>query len=239
MKRNGFLLGALAMMAMTGQGHAQESGASPSATPPATVPAAPAPEAAPPAPSQPRPATVQATIQTAEGAIVLELEKERAPITTANFLRYVDARLYDGATFYRAINMAENFGLVQGGITQLKPGQKLFAPIAHEPTTQTGLSHQTGTISMARGAQGTARTDFFITVGDMSSLDAHPENPGDNAGFAAFGHVVQGMDVVMKIMRSPISPTAGEDNGMKGQMLAVPVKIVTARRTLPVDKPAP
>ena len=89
--------------------------------------------------------------------------------------------------FYRAINMAENFGLIQGGATIMKPGQKLIPPIAHEPTTLTGLSHQTGTISMARGALGTARSDFFITVGDMSSLDAHPDKPGDNQGFAAFG----------------------------------------------------
>jgi len=185
----------------------------------------------PAAPAQPRPATVLVTLQTAEGPIVLELEKERAPITTANFLRYVDAKLYDGATFYRAIDMAADFGLVQGGITVLKPGQKFFPPIAHEPTTQTGLSHQTGTLSIARGEQGSARTDFFITVGDMSSLDAHPEKPGDNAGFAAFGHVVEGMDVVLKIMRAPISPTLGADNGMQGQMLAAPVKILTARRT--------
>ncbi len=183
------------------------------------------------APQQPKPATVVVTLQTAEGAIVLELEKERAPVTTANFLRYVDAKLYDGATFYRAINTAVDFGLVQAGITTLKPGQKLFPPIAHEPTTKTGLSHQTGTISMARREQGSAKTDFFITVGDMSSLDAHPENPGDNAGFAAFGHVVEGMDVVLKIMRSPISPTLGADNGMQGQMLATPVRILSARRT--------
>ncbi|MGE4431377.1 MAG: peptidylprolyl isomerase [Sphingobium sp.] len=259
MKRAGFFLAMLAMMAMPGQGGAQEesgAGAVPAAAvpPAASSPTASSPAVSPPPagsaavpqqdapvapPQQPKPATVQVTIQTAEGPIVLELEKERAPVTTANFLRYVDAKLYDGATFYRAINMAEDFGLVQGGITILKPGQKLFAPIAHEPTSKTGLSHQTGTVSMARAEQGTARMDFFITVGDMSSLDAHPENPGDNAGFAAFGHVVQGMDVVMKIMRSPISPTAGEDNGMKGQMLAAPVGIVTARRTPPADKAVP
>lgn len=178
-------------------------------------------------------ATVQVTLQTGEGAIVLELEKDRAPITTANFLRYVDEKRFDGAAFYRAIDMAENFGLVQGGIVQMKPGQKLLPPIAHEPTTLTGLRHHTGTVSMARGAQGTARSDFFITVGDMSSLDAHPDQPGDNAGFAAFGHVVDGMDVVLKIMRAPIDPALGEKEGMKGQILAQPVRILTARRTPP------
>lgn len=198
--------------------------------------ASPPPSAPAPAPAmQPRPATVLVTLQTAEGPIVLELEKERAPVTTANFLRYVDAKLYDGATFYRAINMAENFGLAQGGITALKPGQKPFPPIAHEPTTKTGLAHRTGTLSMARREQGTAQMDFFITVGDMSSLDAHPEQQGDNAGFAAFGQVVEGMDVVLRIMRAPVSPTLGADNGMQGQMLAAPVRIVSARRTPPAQ----
>lgn len=206
-------------------GHAQQG--------PSAQGTAPAPSVAAEVPV-PKPATVLVTLQTGEGPIVLELEKERAPITTANFLRYVDQKRFDGITFYRAINMAENFGLVQAGVTQMKPGQKLLPPIAHEPTTQTGLTHKTGTVSMARGAQGTARSDFFITVGDMSSLDAHPDQPGDNAGFAAFGHVVEGMDVVLKIMRAPVDPALGEKEGMKGQMLAQPVRIVTARRTTPV-----
>lgn len=205
-------------------GHTQQA--------PATQGTPAAPSAVAPAPA-PRPATVLVTLQTGEGAIVLELEKERAPLTTANFLRYVDQKRFDGITFYRAINMAENFGLVQAGVTQMKPGQKLLPPIAHEPTTQTGLTHKTGTVSMARGALGTARSDFFITVGDMSSLDAHPDQPGDNAGFAAFGHVVEGVDVVLKIMRAPVDPALGEKEGMKGQMLAQPVRILTARRTPP------
>ncbi len=208
-------------------------------TAPGLAQAAPVAQAVPAAPSgaaqapAPKPATVLVTLQTAEGPIVLELEKERAPITTANFLRYVDQKRFDGITFYRAINMAENFGLVQAGITQMKPGQKLLPPIAHEPTTQTGLTHKTGTVSMARGGLGTARSDFFITVGDMSSLDAHPDQPGDNAGFAAFGRVVEGMDVVLKIMRAPVDPALGEKEGMKRQMLAQPVRILTAKRTPP------
>lgn len=192
------------------------------------------PETPAPVPSvQPKPATVLVTLTTSEGPIVLELEKERAPVTTANFLRYVDLKRYDGQTIYRALNMGEDFGLIQGGVTVMKPGQKQIPAIAHEPTTQTGLSHRTGTISMARGAPGTARSDFFIVVGNMSSLDAHPEQAGDNLGFAAFGHVVEGMDLVLKIMRSPISATLGERENMKGQMLDVPVKILSARRTPP------
>jgi len=227
MMKKALVVAALMLAAFHGPTMAQDA--------PAAIPAESAGQAAPP-PARPRPATVLVTLQTAEGPIVLELEKERAPITTANFLRYVDAKLYDGATFYRAINAAPDFGLVQGGITKLKPGQKLFPPIAHEPTTKTGLSHRTGTVSMARREEGTAQTDFFITVGDMSSLDAHPENPGDNTGFAAFGHVVEGMNVILRIKQAPISPTLGADNGMQGQMLATPVAILTARRVPP---PAP
>lgn len=186
---------------------------------------------------KPMPATVRVALQTSEGPILLELEKDRAPITTRNFLRYVDEKRYDGQAIYRAVNIAENFGLIQGGESILKPGQRQLPPIAHEPTTLTGLSHQTGTISMGRLAPGTARSDFFITVGDMSSLDAHPDKPGDNLGFAAFGHVVEGMDVVLKIMKAPINPALGAKNGMIGQMLAQPVKIISARRVQIVNSP--
>lgn len=187
---------------------------------------------------QPVPGTVRVAIRTTEGEIVLELEKDRAPITTRNFLRYIDEKRYDGQTIYRAVNIAEGFGLIQGGETILKPGQRQLPPIAHEPTTLTGLSHQTGTISMGRLAPGTARSDFFITVGDMSSLDAHPDKAGDNEGFAAFGHVVEGMDVVFKIMRAPINPALGTKTGMAGQMLAQPVRIISARRVQFVNSPS-
>lgn len=195
----------------------------------AQTPTVPSPTGAAPA-QQPKPATVRVVLQTSEGAIVLELEKDRAPITTRNFLRYVDERRYDNQTFYRALDMAENFGLIQAGVTVMKPGQKPIPPIAHEPTTLTGLSHQTGTVSMARRALGTAQSDFFIAVGDMSSLDAQPDKPGDNQGFAAFGRVTEGLDVVMKIMRGPINPALGAKDGMAGQMLANPVRILSARR---------
>lgn len=177
-------------------------------------------------PPAPKPATVKVTLATTEGPIVLELEKERAPVTTANFLRYVDAKRFDGITFYRAMKLSWG-GLIQAG--QRDP-RKLFPPIAHEPTTQTGLSHTDGAISMARFAPGTATADFSIMIGDMTGLDANPKATGDNAGFAAFGHVVEGMDVVRKIQSAPVSPTEGE-GAMKGQMLAQPVKILTARRT--------
>ncbi|MBB5687083.1 peptidyl-prolyl cis-trans isomerase A (cyclophilin A) [Sphingobium boeckii] len=181
-----------------------------------------------PAAETPRPVTVKVTLTTSQGAIVVEVEKERAPITAANFLRYVDQKRLDGVTFYRVINQGGDFGLVQGGVSN--DPKRVLKAIAHEPTSKTGLSHVDGAISMARGAPGSASGDFFITVGRIESFDAHPENPGDNLGYAVFGRVVEGMDVIRKILIEPTSPTAGAAAGMQGQMLVTPVKILTARR---------
>lgn len=174
------------------------------------------------------PADVRVTVQTSEGAIVVALDRAHAPITAANFLRYVDQKRLDGVTIYRALRFGENGGLIQGG-PRGNP-KRVLPPIAHEPTTKTGLSHVAGTISMARFAPGTATADFFILASDISSLDANPAQTGDNAGFAAFGHVVEGMDVVQRIVTLPTSPTAGE-GALKGQMLVAPVRIVSVRRS--------
>jgi peptidyl-prolyl cis-trans isomerase A (cyclophilin A) len=130
-------------------------------------------------------------------------------------------------TFYRAMNLTASAGLIQGGLRN--DPKKLFPPIALEPTSKTGLAHVEGTISMARAAPDSATADFFITTGPMHSLDADPTQPGDNQGFAAFGHVSEGMDVVRKILTSPTSPTEGE-GAMKGQMLAPVVKVISAKR---------
>lgn len=175
-----------------------------------------------------RPATVRVALTTTLGPIVLELEKDRAPITTANFLHYLDARRLDGIAFYRAVhNPGEpDKGFIQGG---QRDGAKLFPPIAHEPTTKTGISHVDGTISMARLEPGSARCDFFVTIGPQLYMDADPTKPGDNLGYAAFGHIVEGMDIIRQILAAPVSPTLGE-GVMKGQMLAQPVKVLTARR---------
>jgi peptidyl-prolyl cis-trans isomerase A (cyclophilin A) len=173
------------------------------------------------------PATVNVVLTTSEGPITIALEKTRAPKTTANFLRYVDAKRFDGVTIYRAMKIADGLGLIQGG-AQNDP-KRLFPPVAHEPTTETGLSNTDGAISMARGAPGTATADFFIVVGDVSSLDAQPSQPGDNLGYAAFGHVIAGMDLVRRIMVAPTAPNTGPP-GMEGQMLAPPIKILTVRR---------
>ncbi|HEY3694989.1 peptidylprolyl isomerase [Phenylobacterium sp.] len=172
---------------------------------------------------------VRVALKTGQGLIVLELYPDKAPITAGNFLHYVDAKRYDGATIYRASHAptAPEIGLVQGGL-QNDPA-RIFKPVAHESTLQTGLRHRDGTISLARRAQGSATSDFFICVGDASYLDADPSQPGDNAGFAAFGQVAEGMDVVRKILTLPTSATGGGPE-MKGEMLAPPVPILTVRR---------
>jgi peptidyl-prolyl cis-trans isomerase A (cyclophilin A) len=189
---------------------------------PVTVPAAPADAAAP------KPAVVHVTLTTSEGPILLELEKDRAPITTANFLRYVAGKRLDGTSFYRAVKVQDGYGLVQGGARN--DPKRVFPNIAHEPTSKTGLSHAEGAISMARGAPGTASGDFFIVVGGFPTMDANPSQPGDNLGFAVFGHVVEGMDIVRHILSEPTNDVAAPPT-MKGQMLAAPVKIISAKRT--------
>jgi peptidyl-prolyl cis-trans isomerase A (cyclophilin A) len=167
-------------------------------------------------------------IQTDHGAIVVELESEKAPITSANFLRYVDARKYDGGTFYRASRTkgVKGAGSIQGG-----PPVRVwrFAPIAHESTRMTGLKHRAGTISVARNAPGTATADFFICASPAPYLDAHPGAPGDNQGFAAFGTVVEGMAVVKKILALR-SDGPAPFPVMKGQILNPPVQILSMKR---------
>jgi peptidyl-prolyl cis-trans isomerase A (cyclophilin A) len=190
--------------------------------------------AAVPALAQPAPAdTVPVAIETSAGRIVVALDKAHAPVTTANFLHYVDTHRFDGESFYRAMHVPDadgnDGGLVQAGIRS--DARKLYGPIAHESTAQTGLHNLAGTISMARLEPGSAKADFFILVSDMPGFDAGGPG-GDADGFAAFGQVVEGMDVVKKIWGSPVSATKG-DGPMKGQMLEPPVKIVKAERLKP------
>jgi peptidyl-prolyl cis-trans isomerase A (cyclophilin A) len=188
-------------------------------------------DAAPPASAQAPPpiaaATVKVVLRTSLGDIVLALEKERAPVTVNNFLHYVDQKRLDGTEFYRALILDEQgqYGLIQGGLRN-NP-KRVFKPIAHEPTTVTGLSHVNGAISMARAEPGTASADFFIVIGDNVSYDAQPD--GGDPGYAVFGHVTEGMDVVRAILQQPRAGGTGE-GVMSGQMIANPVKILTARR---------
>ena len=175
------------------------------------------------------PAPVRVMLDTSAGVIVIELDP-RAPITVANFLRYVDEDRLDGTSFYRAMNLGAVGGLIQGGASGAS--DRVLPGVVHEPTNQTGLRHVDGVISMARFEPGTATGDFFIIVGDnLGSLDASASDPG----FAAFGRVVEGMDVVRAILTSPRSPTAGE-GVMVGQMLEPKIEIRDARR---VEQSAP
>ena len=186
---------------------------------------APTPTATPS--TAPQYATVQVSLQTSAGTIVLALEKERAPVTTANFLRYVDQKKLDGVTFYRTVKVTPTIGFIQGG-TRNDP-KRTLPPIKHESSSATGVHAVDGTIAMARNAPGTAAGDFFILVGDEPTMDADPKATGDNQGFAAFGHVVEGMDVVRQIMDAATSPTQGV-GVMKGSMIAAPIRIVAAKR---------
>ena len=184
--------------------------------------AKPAPKpAAPPAP--PPPETVRVSLMTSEGEIVLELEAKKAPLTTANFLHYIDTGKLDGGHFWRALKVGKTDGFIQAAITTPP-----YPPIAHESTKQTGLSHTDGVISMSRYAPGTATIDFTISVGDMTYLDAGGSGSADGEGYAAFGHVVSGMDVVKRILHGRTDRKRDED-GLEDQMLAKPVTITTAR----------
>jgi peptidyl-prolyl cis-trans isomerase A (cyclophilin A) len=167
-------------------------------------------------------------IKTGKGAIVIELETARAPITCANFMRYVDASAYDGGTFWRA---NRTLGAPKEGSIEGSPPPRLhrFAPIAHESTTTTGLRHKTGSVSLARYDPGTATADFFICASPEPYLDAHPGGKGDNLGYAVFGEVVAGMDVVRAILalhtvKNPQFPK------MTPQIIDPAVPIVTMRR---------
>jgi peptidyl-prolyl cis-trans isomerase A (cyclophilin A) len=180
-------------------------------------------------------ANPRVVITTAVGAITVELYADKAPITAANFLKYVDRKLYDGVTFYRASKppgqTTNDYGSIQGGLRD--DAKKKLPPIKHESTLQTGLRHGDGIISMGRYAPGTAQADWVICVGDMSYLDATPTDPG----FAAFGRVTDGMPVVRQILGMPTDPNKGV-GAMKGEILVQPVKIISIRRAPAAPPPA-
>ena len=191
--------------------------------------AAPALAQAPaPAAQAPQAELVPVAIDTSLGRIVVALDPVHAPITTANFLHYVDTHRFDGESFYRAMHMGDG-GLIQGGVRS--DARKLYPPIAHEPSSATGLKNVAGAVSMARLAPGSATSDFSILLSDTPGFDAGAPG-GDPDGFAVFGHVVEGMDVVKKIFASPVDPDKGA-GVMKGQFLEPPIKIIRAERVKP------
>ena len=197
----------------------------------------------PPAPTVPAPVTPvidtdtrpYVALATDLGPIIVRLENKRAPITAANFLRYVDAKRMDGFKFYRS---TKSWGpasqLVQAG--NRGDPRKNFPPIAHEPTKASGLTNCKGALSMARLNPGDATTDFFLLLSDIKGFDSDAPG-GDGVGFAVFGEIVDGADIAEAIFNAPVSPTAGQ-GVMVGQMLEPQVTIKTARRVpAPADAP--
>ena len=172
-----------------------------------------------------RPKPVRVLIRTEKGDITVELEPAKAPATVANFLRYVDGGFYDGGRFHRTVtpaNQPDNrikIEVIQAGVKPDRAKDE-FPPIKLERTRDTGLRHTDGAISMARDGPDTATSDFFICIGDQPELDFGGRRNPDGQGFAAFGRVVKGMEVVRKIQTSPA----------EGQALRPPVKILKAAR---------
>jgi peptidyl-prolyl cis-trans isomerase A (cyclophilin A) len=175
-----------------------------------------------------------AVIETSEGEIVVALNHEAAPITVANFITHAQAGHFDGGSFYRTVrddNEREGIApmnLIQGGHSF--DGLPEAEGIAHESTLETGLTHSRGAISMARDEVGTATTEFFIMVNDYSGLDAGPggRNP-DEAGYAVFGAVIEGMDVVERIWMAPASLDRAPDDFPYPQFMTEPVRIESVR----------
>ena len=169
--------------------------------------------------------TVRVRVETALGAFEVELDAARAPITVANFLKYVDGGFYDGGRVHRSARLATQAArpvkieVIQAGIDAART-REAFPAIALERTSVTGILHKDGTISMARSGPDTAVSDFFICIGDQPSLDFGGARNPDGQGFAAFGRVVAGMDVVRAIHKAPA----------EGERLSPPIAITRASR---------
>lgn len=171
-------------------------------------------------------------IETTLGNIELELYTQQAPITTANFLRYIDEERYQGATFYRAVRLDNQsqspikIEVIQGGLG-MDPHPSKLPPIPQETTLRTGLKHRDGVLSMARIEPDSAHSEFFICIGDQPELDFGGKRNPDGNGFAAFGQVTEGMDVVRAIQQQP---TGGNQPPIQGQVLMAPISILGIRR---------
>jgi peptidyl-prolyl cis-trans isomerase A (cyclophilin A) len=181
-------------------------------------------------------ATARVRVQTELGDIVLELDPKRAPGTTANFLRYVDAGHYDGGTFHRTVKMDNQpespvkIEVIQAGVNESR-AKDGFPAIPLERTSVTGLKHVDGAVSMARSGPDSATSGWFICINDQPSLDFGGARNPDGQGFAAFGRVVSGMDVVRKIQQAPSSSNRATNT--EAQRLTPPIKIVKVSRVTP------
>jgi len=162
-----------------------------------------------------KPKVIRVVIETEKGDIEVELDAAKAPNTVANFLKYVDGGFYDGGRFHRTVTLKNQpddkvkIEVIQAGINPKKEKEE-FAPIKLERTDKTGLAHKDGTISMARDGPDTATSDFFICIGDQPEFDFGGKCNTDGQGFAAFGRVVKGMEVVKKIQGCPAEKQALE-----------------------------
>lgn len=177
-------------------------------------------------------AQTRVVLETELGAITIEVYEDRAPLSSASFLAYVDAGYYDGAAFYRVVTLENDNGsplieVIQGGVTD---EARQLPPVEHETTQETGIVHEDGVISLARSDPGTASGEaFFICIGDQPALDYGATRNPDGLGFAAFGRVIEGMDVVRAIHgRDANGPS--EDPYTDGQILTSNVTIVSASR---------
>jgi len=176
---------------------------------------------------------VRVRVQTELGDIVVEVDQAKAPVTAANFLKYVDAGHYDGGTWHRTVKMDNQpestikIEVIQAGVNPDK-AKSGFPPIALERTNKTGILHKDGAISMARGMPDSATSGWFICINDQPSLDFGGMRNPDGQGFAAFGRVVSGMDVVRKIQMAPSS--TDRKTNTEAQKLTPPIKIIKAAR---------
>jgi peptidyl-prolyl cis-trans isomerase A (cyclophilin A) len=175
---------------------------------------------------------VTVIFETELGAITMEIDVAHAPVTAANFLKYVDGKFYDGGVINRSVrpdNTIRHDVEIQVIQFQSDPARRdMFPPIPIERTSVTGLKHLNGVLSMARSTPDSATSSFSIMIGDQPSLDFGGARNADGQGFAAFGKVVAGMDVVKKIQASHTSPTA--TTGYRTETLDPPIKIISARR---------
>lgn len=180
--------------------------------------------------------TITVVMRTSAGDIRIELYPEAAPVTVENFLKYVDGGYYKNAHFYRVVRMDNqvqnkvNIEVIQGGLGMDESGSP-FAPIAHETTGTTGILHRDGVISMGRLDPGTASSEFFICINDQPELDFGGQRNPDGQGFAAFGRVVEGMEIVRLIQGMPTEqPQADQLEYTSGQILLDPVVIFEVNR---------
>jgi len=180
------------------------------------------------------PGAVRTRVETEAGAFVVEVDPEVAPITVAHYLAHVDRQLLDGGAVYRVVTLANQapetrhkIEVVQWGMMRPDDQPPPLPPIVHETTRQSGLRHRDGTVSMARAQPGSATAEYFVCIGDQPELDFGGGRNPDGLGFAAFGRVVEGMDVVRAL----------HARGEADQYLAQPIRVRSVRRIAPDSRP--